>query len=149
MKGNERGFRPVTHKRQQVNARVAEINMQQIRMAAAQNAVELVILTAIKNRLHALDVFLIETRKKIDPRAGKDLDVGKGKDFDVLARLGHHESLKFSQSGHLSINMPHLALEEGIAVAGDDWLRHEVFEQIAVRCVRQADFVSHLAALMV
>jgi hypothetical protein len=45
--------------------------------------------------------------------------------------------------------MPHLALEEGIAIAGDDGLRHEVLQQIAVRRVRQADFVRHLAAFMV
>ena len=118
-------------------------------MAAAQNAVELVVLSAIKDRFHSLIVFLIKARKKIDPRTWKDLHVRKGKDFFVLARLGHHESLKFPQSGYLPVNMPHLALEEGIAVAGDDWLRHEVLQQIAVRGVRQADFASHLAALMV
>src|SRR4029077_8826897 len=40
MKGNQRWFRPVSHERQQMNARMAKINMQQIRMTTAQNAVE-------------------------------------------------------------------------------------------------------------
>ena len=113
MEGDQRRFRPVSHERQQVNARVTEIDMQQVRMAAAQDAVELVVFSAIKDRLQALDIFLVEARQKIDSRAWKHLDVRKGKDVGVFAGLGHHESLKFPQPGNLPVDVPHLALEEG------------------------------------
>jgi hypothetical protein len=45
--------------------------------------------------------------------------------------------------------MPHLALEEGIAVAGDDWLRHEVLQQIAVGVFADGESLGSFHGLMI
>ena len=149
MKGNERGFRPVSYEWQQVNARVAEINMQQIRIATAENAVELVVFSPIEDRLQPLNVFPMKAQEKVDAWTRQDLDIRKGETIGVLPQLGHHERPKLPQSRNLPVDMLHLALEKRTAVAGDDGLRHEVLQQIAGRRVRQADFMSRLAVFMV
>ena len=58
MEGDQRRLRPMSHEWEQVDAGVTEVDVEQLSVAAAQDALELVILSAIKDRFHALEYFL-------------------------------------------------------------------------------------------
>lgn len=112
--------RPVSDEWQQVHAGVAEVDVQEIRLPSAENAGELIIFAAVKDRLHAADVFLVEPCEKIDARARQEFDGVEGELLPALSLLRHHECFVTPQSRDLPVNVQHLRFEERGAVAGDD-----------------------------
>ena len=139
----------MAHEREQVDSRMAKVDVQELGIAATQDTFELIVLSAIENGFQALDVFPLKAQQKVNPWARKNLDVGEWEYLSVLSRLGHDEGSKFAQSCDLPVDVPHLALKKGIAVTGDDGLMHEALQQIAARSVRQADFLSNPSSFVV
>ena len=125
MKRNQRGSGPVSHERKQVDTCVTKVDVEELSVATRQDPFELIILSAIEDRLHPLEVFPLKAQEKVDPRTGKNFDVRKWECVGVFPRLGHDEGLKLAQSSDLPVDMLHLPLQESIAIASNDGLMHE------------------------
>jgi hypothetical protein len=140
MKRNQRGSRPVSHEWKQVDTCVTKVNVEELSIPTRQNPFELIILSAIENRLHSLEVFPLKAQEKVDPWTEKNFDVRKWKCVGIFPRFGHYEGLKLAQASDLSVDMLHLPLQESIAIASNDGLMHEKFQQIVARSFRKRIF---------
>ena len=119
---------------------MTKVDVEELSVSTRQNRFELIILSAIEDRLHSLEVFPLEAQEKVDPRTGEDFDVRKWECVGILPRLGHYEGLELPQASDLSVNMLHLPLQESIAIASDDGRMHEKFQQIVGQSFRKRIF---------
>jgi hypothetical protein len=103
---------------------MTEVDVEELSVATRQDSFELIILSAIEDRLHPLEVLSLKPQEKVDPRTRENFDVRKWERVGVFPRLGHDKGSKLAQSSDLPVDMLHLPLQESIAIAGDDGLMH-------------------------
>lgn len=118
------GVGPALEEREEVDARVTEVDVEDVGVAPFQDAGEGSVFAAVDDRRFAADVF--------EPEAAEEIAADWRNGFDVIERVavgaaaffGHHEGFPSLQAGDLPVDVEHLRLEEGCAVAGDDGLAH-------------------------
>jgi len=103
----------------EVDAGVAEVDVEEVGFPALQDFEEGAVFATVNEGGFAADVFEVEAAEEVAAGGGDDFDVRKGEFFRRLALFGEDEGAVALKAGDLPVNMQHLGLEEGGAVAGD------------------------------
>ena len=121
MEGDDARFAPALDKREQMDAGMAEINVHEVRATTAEDLHQALHLAAVVERREMADVLEPETANEVFARFARDhLDIGKGEALGGGALFGDDEGLVTPQPCNLPVDVKHLGLQEGGAVAGDD-----------------------------
>ena len=109
----------VLQKWQEMDARVAEVNVEQVRLTALEDTKQGAVFPAVNERGLAANVFEVKAPEKVGFWRRDDLDIRKGKGGSGLPFLCQDKGAMALQSGDLPVDVQHFRFQEGGAVAGD------------------------------
>lgn len=120
MKGDEgRQGAVVLQKWQEMDARVAEVNVEQVRLTALEDTKQGAVFPAVNERGLAANVFEVKSPEEVGFWRRDDLDIREGKGGSRLPFLCQDKGAMALQSGDLPVDVQHFRFQEGGAVAGD------------------------------
>lgn len=97
---------------------MAEIDMHEVRIAAVDEAHELLKFAAIEQRLFPSEVFQVESADEISWWTWQNLDIVEWIRLLIRPLSRHNESLVAMKSRDLSVNVAHFLFQESRAVTG-------------------------------
>src|SRR5204863_133740 len=125
VKRDDARLMPALDEGQKMHASVPEIDVHQVRAAPRQEVRKHLVLAAINNRGALFHPFQPAMPQRIARWFGNYFDVAERKQFAVLQRFRHHESVISVERPDLAVDVQHLRFQESGAVAGYNWLTHE------------------------